>query len=84
MMRGILTISTFASLILLPWPCTVVLALAAACIEPLVPFAVGVLADTLYFIPHGTALPLASLAGLLVTLLALFVHSRLRTGSMQE
>jgi hypothetical protein len=82
MMRGILTLATFVSVVLFPWPLTALLALASAFLEPLVPFAVGIFADTLYYSPQVALLPLFTLYGAVTTVVALFVRSRLSTGSM--
>lgn len=75
--NGILTIATFVSTILFPWPLTAVLAVAAAFFEPLVPLAAGLFADTLYFVPRAGAWPIYTLWGLVLTVVALFVRSRL-------
>lgn len=84
MTRAVLTLAPFLSAMLFPWPLTVLLALAASFFEPLVPLAVGLFADTLYFAPRSGALPLATLYGALATLLAFVVRARLKTGSMGE
>lgn len=84
MIRAILVIATLVSVILFPWPMSVFLALAAATVEPLTPFAAGILADTLYYIPAGHQIPLFSLCGAVTTLITIAVRSRLRTGSMRE
>lgn len=80
MMRGLLTIGTFVSAILFPWPLTALLALAAGFSEPLVPLAAGLFADTLYFTPQAEAFPVFTLAGLLLSIGVVFVRSRLRAG----
>jgi len=77
MMRGPLAIIAFISVIIFPWPFTAVLALASAFVEPLVPLAVGLFADTLYYIPHA-GYPYFTLWGAVVTTIALVVQSRLR------
>ena len=77
-MRGVLTLLTFVSVVLFPWPCTVLLVLAGAYTEPLVPLAVGLFADTLYYAPQAHALPLYTLYGAVVTVGAFFVRSRLQ------
>ena len=76
--NGILTIATFVSTILFPWPLTALLAVIASFFEPLVPLAAGLFADTLYFVP-GTGWPVYTLWGLALTVVALFVRSRLST-----
>lgn len=80
MMRGILTVSTFISVILFPWPFSVLLAFISAPFVPLVPFAAGIFADTLYYAPHANLLPVFTIAGAFFSVAALFVRSRLMTG----
>jgi len=82
MMRGIATIGALISVVLFPWPLSVALAVCAAVYEPLVPLAVGILFDVFYFTPQGTTLPFFTIAGAVGTGVALFVHSRLRTGTL--
>lgn len=84
MINGLLTLSTLVSVVLSPWPLTLCLALVSSLVEPLVPLAVGLLADTLYFAPHSGAIPLYTVYGGLTTALALFVHSRLRADSIPQ
>ena len=79
MMRGTLVVLSFISTIFFPWLFTVLLALAAALLEPLTPLALGLFADTLYYPPQAHAFPLFTLYGALVTALAFFVRSRLKT-----
>jgi hypothetical protein len=79
MMRGLFTVFSFVSTILLPWPATALLALGVALYEPLVPLAVGIFADTLYYTVKSGA-PLFTLGGLFATGLAFFVRSRLAPG----
>ncbi len=82
MIRGIVTVATFISTVLFPWPVATVLALGGALLEPLLPLAAGIFVDTLYYVPHAGALPIFSLFGALVTILAFFVRSRLAIGIM--
>lgn len=84
MMRGIATLATGVSLVLLPWPFTAVLAVGVSLFEPLVPLAAGILADTLYYTPQVSAMPHFSLYGGLVTVAAYFVQSRLKTSIIGE
>jgi len=83
MMRGILTLTSLVSVVLFPWPLTTVLVLASASVEPLLPFSVGLLADTLYYVPHAAAFPLFTLCGAAATVLAFFVRSRLGAGPIR-
>ena len=84
MMRGVLTVLAFVSVVAFPWPLSVLLALLAAGFEPLVPLAVGLFADTLYYAPSAEAIPVFTLGGAVVTILALLVRSQLRTGIIKE
>ena len=75
-MRGFLTFLVFISVIFFPWPLTAVLSLASSF---LIPLAVGLFSDTLYY---TSGLPLFTLCGSLATGAVLFVRSRLKTGSI--
>jgi hypothetical protein len=79
MIRGLLTVLAFISVLLFPWPFTVLLVLVAAFFEPLVPLAIGIFADTLYYTPHAGAFPVLWLYGALLTGVAYFVRSRIKT-----
>ncbi|TSA44445.1 hypothetical protein D4R49_00140 [bacterium] len=81
-MRGTLTILSLVSVVFFPWPLTALLAAGASSVEPLVPLAVGLFADTLYYAPQAGALPLFTLCGILLTAISFFVRSRLKTGSI--
>lgn len=78
-MRGMLTLLTFISIVLFPWPMAVLLALITSFVEPLVPLAAGIFADTLYAPPSLETLPFFTLCGAVATIIAFFVRSRLRT-----
>lgn len=82
MMRGTFTILSFVSAVFFPWLLTVLLAVAASFFEPLVPLAVGLFADTLYYTPQAGTMPLFTLGGAVLTILAFFVRSRLQTSTM--
>lgn len=83
MIHGLLTLLAFVSAVFFPWPLTALVALIAAAGEPLVPLAVGLFADTLYYAPSSSHLPLSTLLGAVATALAFFVRSRLRTSSIR-
>lgn len=78
--NGLLTVLTFLSAIFFPWQFTAFLALIAVAYEPLVPCAVGLFVDTLYFVPHSGVYPLFTFYGLIVSVLAVLVRRQLRTG----
>ncbi|MDE1919540.1 MAG: hypothetical protein KGH56_02450 [Patescibacteria group bacterium] len=84
MMRGLLTLLTLVSVVFFPWPLAALLAILSASLEPLVPLAAGLLADTLYYAPQAQAFPVFTLYGLLCTIIAFFVRSRFRTSIMRE
>lgn len=84
MIRGLLTLSALISTVLFPWPLTALLGIVAAIFEPLVPLAVGIFADTLYWSPQLGTIPLLTLCGALATILAFFVRSRLETRIIGE
>lgn len=77
MMRGTLTLITFISVVFFPWPLTAFLTLVSALSIPLLPLAIGIFFDTLYYVPQTGLLPLFTLSGAILTALALFVRSRL-------
>lgn len=77
MIRGLLTVLTFISVILFPWPLSALLALISSLYVPLVPLAVGLFADTLYYAPQANLLPLFTIFGAVISIAALFVRSRL-------
>lgn len=81
--NGILTISTFVSVVLFPWPLTVLLALVASFFEPLVPLAAGLFADTLYYVPHSGTWPTATLYGFGLSIVAALVRRQLRSSIMR-
>ncbi len=84
MMRGTLTILCFVSTIIFPWPLTVLLSLAAASLEPLVPLAVGLFADTIYYSPQTGVAPIFTLCGALITGAAFFVRGRLLASNIER
>ena len=84
MMRGALTVTAMAGVILFPWPLAALLALAAGWYEPFVPFAGGILADALYYSAHAARLPWFTIGGAAASMLAVFVRSRLSAGTIGE
>ncbi len=81
-MRPLVSVSALISLILFPWPYTVVVTLGAALVEPLVPLGIGLLADTLFYGPQSYSVPVYTLGGALLSGVVLFVRTRLRAGMM--
>lgn len=78
--NGLLTLSTFVSIILFPWPLSALLAVVTSFFEPLVPIAAGIFADTLYWAPGAGALPTFTLYGLILSVITVLVRSRLSAG----
>ncbi len=77
--RGALVVFTFVSTIFFPWLFTAILAIVVSFTEPLVPLAVGIFVDVLYFSPQTSVWPVFTIGGALCTVVMLFVRSRLRT-----
>lgn len=84
MMRALLIGTAFISVVLFPWSLTVVLALASSFFEPLMPLAIGIFSDTLYYVPQAYAVPVYTLYGAGLTSMLFFVRSRLRAGSIER
>lgn len=74
MIRAALLLSTFASVFLFPYPLTLVLSFAAGIYVPLTPLAAGIVTDLYYHVRGASALPLGTLWGLSLTLLAVVVR----------
>ncbi len=68
------------SLVFFPWPLTILLTLLSAVYEPLMPLSIGLLADMLYYTGGAGQLPMAAVGGLVGSIAAFFVRSRMRTG----
>ena len=77
------TVLLFTSAILFPWPFTALITVALAFLDPLLPLAVGIFADTLYHAPQAGIVPVFTLYGLTITVIAVFVRSRLSTGPIR-
>lgn len=84
MIRGILTLFVFVSIIFFPWPLAAAFVLVSSLFLPLLPLAAGIFADTLYYTPQANILPLFTLYGAAVTGIALFVRSRLKTSIIKR
>lgn len=82
MIRNLGVLITCVSAVLFPWPLTASLALAVSLFEPFLPFAIGLLVDTLYYTPAFGSIPFFTLSGLLATALSFFVRSRLKADSI--
>ena len=80
----ILTFLAFVSVIFFPWPLTVLLVLADSFLVPLLPVAIGIFTDTLYYSSKTATLPLFTILGLVVTSIMFFVRSRLQTSTIRK
>ncbi len=81
-MRILITLIAFVSVILFPWQFTAFLVLVSSFFVPLLPLAIGIFADTLYYSMKITLVPLYTILGLLVTGIAIFVRTRLQTSTI--
>lgn len=84
MLRSTLTVFSFISLLFFPWLFTVVLVLVSAFFIPLLPLAVGLSTDALYYAPHAGSIPLFTLYGAVMSALAIFVQKQLRTSIIKR
>jgi hypothetical protein len=84
MMRGILVFMSFISTIFSPWIITAILVFAVSLLDPLVPLAIGLFADTLYYTSSAETIPLLTLYGAIVSLIASFVRNRLSASIIME
>ena len=73
-MRYVLALAAFASLFFFPYPATVILALLASLYFPPIALFVGIFTDLLYYTPGASSWPIASLIGLLSSVIAFFVR----------
>jgi hypothetical protein len=79
-----MTLLAFISAILFPWPMTVLIVLVSSFFVPLLPLAIGIFADALYYTPTAIAVPVFTLVGIVVTCVAFLVRSRLQTSTIGE
>jgi hypothetical protein len=84
MIRWILIFLTFVSVILFPWPLTAILVLGSSFFIPLLPLAIGIFADTIYYSANVAAFPTFTVLGAAVTGIVFLVRSRLQTSTMRK
>lgn len=84
MTRWFITVFVFVSVILFPWQLTAILVIGSSFFVPLVPLAVGIFADTLYYTPKVAVLPWVTILGAVVTLAALLVRNRIQASTIQK
>jgi Na+/H+ antiporter NhaA len=86
--RGVVILLSFISLFVFPYPLTLLLSFVASLCVPWIALLLGLLADALYYTPlpageSGLSFPYATLIGMCLTLLALFVRRFVRERIMQ-
>ncbi|HET9641647.1 MAG TPA: hypothetical protein VFP46_02265 [Candidatus Paceibacterota bacterium] len=83
MTTGILLGLSLLAVFFFPWPFAAVLAIAASLSEPLIAFAVGVFADAVYYSIHAARVPYFTVGGALVSIVIVFVRSRLKSSPVR-
>lgn len=81
-MKPLAIIGAFVSVVLFPWPLWTVVALMLGALDPIVPLAVGIFADALYYAPNLSVLPVFTLFGAVAAATSFFVRSRLKASIM--
>lgn len=84
MIRKLGIVAAFLSVFLFPWQLWVSILFALSPFEPFLPLAIGLFADTLYYVPHDTFFPVYTLFGIALTGIALFMRSRLKASSIRD
>jgi hypothetical protein len=84
MMRGIASCASMASVVLFPWPVAAVLAIVFSVQVPLLPVAVGLFTDVVYWHSFAGLIPLGTVAGCVCTIAAFLVRMRLNAGIIGE
>lgn len=80
-MRYVFLALALLSIFFFPYPLTVLLSFVASLYVPIAGLLIGILADLVYYTPHASSLPLATMYGAAASLLAYilrrFVRARL-------
>lgn len=76
-------LAVVGSVFIFPWSFAAVLAVLGAFFEPMLPLAMGLVYDALYYSRYYYPLPLYTLAGALVSGIAHVVRVRVRPGMMR-
>jgi len=84
MIRPLLALLTFFSVLFFPWLFSAILALVFSPFLPFLPLAAGLFADTLYYTPKTGILPLFTLCGALATGIAFLVRNRLSASIIKK
>lgn len=79
MIRIVFIFFAFLSPFFFPFPATLILAFCASIFLPPVGILVGLLTDVLYYTPAVSTLPIATLAGAGISVIAFFVRRFLKT-----
>lgn len=83
-MKNALTVATFLSVLIFPWPLTMSLVLLGALWIPLLPLAAGIMSDALTYAPSATIVPYGTLIGALLSAGSVAVRTRLSAGIIGE
>ena len=81
-MRVALISLAFISTILFPWQCTVLLVGISSFFIPLLPIAIGIFADTLYYTSKVSLVPLYTICGVIISGAMFLVRQRLQAGTI--
>ncbi len=81
--QGFITFFVLGSTMFFPWIFTSVATLFIALREPLLPLAIGIIFDALYYAPHAHQFPVYTFYGFACTAVAFFVHKRLRSSTIR-
>lgn len=82
MARAAVVIAALLSPLLFPYPLTLLLSFLAGLVLPPVPLVTGIIADALYFTPGAAAFPIASAAGLSLSVASFFMQRFLKARIM--
>ena len=77
-MKGVLVVAALLSPFLFPFAVTLVLVAAASIVFPPIALISGIVTDLAYYTPGASFLPVASISGLLISVVALFVRRFLK------
>ena len=74
----------FISLFIFPWPVAAAMMLASGLVLPFSAFALGIIADLVYFVPGSAFMPYFSVLGLVFFILSVLVHRFVKTRIISE
>ncbi len=74
MIRIVLSVAALLSPFLFPYPATLLLSIAASLLFPPIGLLAGLLTDLAYFVPAASVLPVATVTGLAISVISVFVR----------